>query len=425
MLHKLKRSLYFVVARYFRLFASLKLRRWHPKIIVVTGSAGKTTLLHLLEAQFGDEAHYSHHANSSYGIAFDILGLPGVTRSRLDWLKLAVLAPVRTFTAVHPQKLYVAEVDTDRPGEGGFLASLLKPDITLWVSLLHTHAAQFDRLVATGRFRSAEDAIAHDYGDVIAATRELVIFDGDNPAMVEQAKRTQAKLIPVRRQDLKSYRLVAGGSQFDLKGGRTYRLPAIVPEATYAQVAMVDKLFDYLKRQPDERYARFELPPGRSNLFKGIKNTTLIDSTYNNSNVGSLTAVIELLTNYPATRKWAVIGDILEQGLNEEREHRKLADVLNKTDFEELILVGPRLQATTEPALSTALHERTVIHSFTRPTEARDYLLEHLKGGEVILFKGVRFLEGVVEALLADKRDAAKLPRREAMMAKWRKRWGL
>jgi hypothetical protein len=47
-----------------------------------------------------------------------------------------------------------------------------------------------------------------------------------------------------------------------------------------------------------------------------------------------------------------------------------------------------------------------------------------LQGGETILFKGARFMEGVIENLLVDKKDAAKLVRREKIWEIRRKQWG-
>jgi len=424
MLSSLKRRLYFFVAYYFRFFARLKLRRWSPKIIVVTGSAGKTTLLHLIEAQLGAQAHYSHHANSSYGIPFDILGLPGVQRSRLDWLGLFVAAPFKAFTRTHPQKLYVAEVDTDRPKEGAFLASLLKPDITLWVSLLHTHTAQFDGLVKAGRYRTPEDAIAADYGNLVAATKELVILNGDDERMVKQTKRTEASIRHISLRALDSYQPAYDHTVF-VVGKKHYTLPALVPKATFYQVAMADELLEYLHQQPDFAYQRFHLPPGRSNVFKGIKGTTLIDSTYNNSNADSLIGVVDMFEELPVQHKWAVIGDLLEQGEDERREHQKVAEALNKTHFERLILCGPRVAQHTTPGLSDELRKRTEVVVYEQPAEVLAYLKAQLTGGEAVLFKGVRFLEGVIEALLADKNDAKKLPRREPIWEKRRKNWGL
>ena len=46
---KLKKRFYFIAAAYFRFFANFALKRWHPRVIAITGSVGKTTMLHLLE----------------------------------------------------------------------------------------------------------------------------------------------------------------------------------------------------------------------------------------------------------------------------------------------------------------------------------------------------------------------------------------
>ena len=91
---RLKKRLYFIVASYFRFFADRAFRRWHPRVIAVTGSVGKTTMLHLIEQELERKAHYSHDANSAFGIAFDLVGLKGVRGSKLRWicLLLAVAA---------------------------------------------------------------------------------------------------------------------------------------------------------------------------------------------------------------------------------------------------------------------------------------------------------------------------------------------
>ena len=75
---KLKKRFYFVAAKYFRHFADKALKRWKPRVIAITGSAGKTTMLNLMEHEMGKKAHYSHDANSAFGVSFDILGLKGV-----------------------------------------------------------------------------------------------------------------------------------------------------------------------------------------------------------------------------------------------------------------------------------------------------------------------------------------------------------
>jgi len=54
-----------------------------------------------------------------------------------------------------------------------------------------------------------------------------------------------------------------------------------------------------------------------------------------------------------------------------------------------------------------------------------DYLKGNIEGGEIILFKGARFLEGVIENLLEDKGNVKYLARREKIWEIRRKKWGL
>ena len=94
---KFKKRFYFTAAKYFRHFANRSLKRWKPRIIAITGSAGKTTMLNLMELQMADKANFSHDANSAFGIAFDILGMRGITGSKLKWIKLIIKTPLRAF----------------------------------------------------------------------------------------------------------------------------------------------------------------------------------------------------------------------------------------------------------------------------------------------------------------------------------------
>jgi len=121
----LKKRFYFVAADYFRYFANMVLRRWKPRIIAVTGSAGKTTMLNLLEHEIGKKAHYSHDANSAFGVSFDLLGLKGIRGSKLRWIWLLVAAPFRGLFLRRKEEFYVVEIDGERPHEAEFLAKWL------------------------------------------------------------------------------------------------------------------------------------------------------------------------------------------------------------------------------------------------------------------------------------------------------------
>ena len=111
-----------------------------------------------------------------------------------------------------------------------------------------------------------------------------------------------------------------------------------------------------------------------------------------------------------------------EQGAYEAEEHEKAAALIADADFSRVFLVGPRSRRFVLPILQ----ERGLsVESYTHTTEVVRALPEALEGGEILVFKGARFLESVVEAVLADKKDAEKLCRREDYWVARRKQWGL
>lgn len=416
MLRKSKNILYFLVARYFRFFARIRLKRWNPRVVVVTGSNGKTTTLHLIEVQLGKSARYSYGANSSFGIPFDILGLKRVSYSPLEWIQFAFLAPLRARQQPFDERIYVVEADCDRPYEGVFLSSLLTPEVTIWLSSARTHSMNFERSVRRKKFSSVDAAIAHEFGNFLEHTSGLVIANSDESRILEELKRTKATVQKISEQELGlKYHIGISGTEFTLRGAE-YHVPFLLPkEAAYSIEASV-RLAEYFGKQATNDIWKLQLPPGRSSLFKGIQNTTLVDSTYN-ANAASVAAILGMAKKMPGD-KWLVLGDLIEQGSQEKEEHEKVARMLQDSDFKKILLVGPRLRAYALPLLKESV-------AFDKPHEALAYLKESLKGGETIVFKGARFLEGVVEHLLLDASDAEKLCRREAVWQKRRAEWNV
>jgi UDP-N-acetylmuramoyl-tripeptide--D-alanyl-D-alanine ligase len=424
-MHAVKKRLYFVVAGYFAFWARFVLRRWQPRIVVITGSSGKTSTLHLVEAQLGERALYSHHANGALGIPFHILGLPTNVPSKPAWLGFLLKAPFCAFRRPPESKLYIVEADCDRPYEGAFLGRLLKPEVTVWVSVFRTHSMNFDKLVKSGAFPTHEAAIAYEFGNFAAAARKLVIASGDQPALVEQLQRVQpgVRVVTCSLAAVDTYEVMPAATRFSI-GRQAITLKGLHPKELGVNLQLVDELLKYLDNKLDPDYAGLHMPPGRSSIFAGQRDTTLIDSTYN-TGLGAMTALLNLFKAYPApTEKWLVLGDILEQGSVEREEHEKLAEAIAEVKADHIILLGPRTKQYTYPRLQ-ALLPVTPIVSFESPREVLDYLNMHLKGHETILFKGARGLEGVIEQLLADPAQASELVRREPVWIKRRQQWGL
>jgi UDP-N-acetylmuramoyl-tripeptide--D-alanyl-D-alanine ligase len=381
-----------------------------------------------------------------YGIAFHILDLKREKLLKGEWISLFFLTPIRALQKPPKEKYYIVEVDCDRPEEGRAVATFLDPDIVLWVSASRTHTVNFDRLILEKKFGSVEEAVAYEFGYLLEYCKRLVVVNGDNPYILEQLKRSRASVVKVEKKAwLEDYSLYDGRTEFVLKG-KKYILPFLLPEETFYAIAMCMELLDYLGVRKNMEYSNFVLPPGRSSVFKGLKETTIIDSTYN-ATPASVAAILSMFQKYKAYKKWIVFSDMVELGDEEKEEHERLAGLLSKTDAERILLMGPRMVKYTYPKLVSLRAKRgnpdhngiasssfdklrtprndIIVERFLTPKEVLDYLEKNLQIGTTILFKGARFLEGVIEHLLLDKDDKVKLPRREEVWERRRKEWGL
>ena len=123
-----------------------------------------------------------------------------------------------------------------------------------------------------------------------------------------------------------------------------------------------------------------------------------------------------------ASHKWLVIGDIVDEGSIEAEEHEKLADLIASVRPEEIILIGRRTKKYTAPRLKElGFSPKTTLD----PKKALTYIEKHTNGTETLVFKGSQYLEWIIEKLLDDPKDAAKLCRRESSAVKRRKNRGL
>lgn len=417
---KLKKRIYFKAARYFQFFANRALKRWHPRIIAITGSAGKTTVLHLLEHEMGDKAHYSHDANSAFGVPFDILGLRGVTGSKLRWFWLYLAAPVKSLYYCHKEPFYVVEIDGERPHEAEFLAKWLKPEVTIWVSIGLSHAVQFEKLVKNGKFATLDEAITSEFANLPKNTTKLVYIDGNSKKMQEAVQTIKAKIIPIKKSTIKKYVVYPDSTDFTY-GDVTFHFDHPEPKDIAFDLLVIQDLMKHLKLPFNSDFTDLKIAPGRSSYFKGKKGINIVDSSYN-AHIISMTSILDMVRRMHAEEKWLVIGDIVDQGSLEEQEHLKLAHLIADVEPDKVILVGRRTKKYTAPELKK---QGVSAVATTDPKKALAYIEKHITGKETLVFKGSQYLEWIIEKLLADPADAKKLCRREPAAVKRRKNWGL
>lgn len=417
---KLKKRFYFALARYFRFFANKVLQRWNPYIIAITGSAGKTTMLNLVENEIGKKAHFSHDANSAFGIPFDLLGLGGVRGSKAKWIYLVIAAPFKAIFKRRHEKYYVVEIDGERPHETEFLATWLKPEITIWVSIGKSHALQFEKEVKNGRFKSVEDAIVAEFASLPKNTKSLVYIDASSKTMVSATKGIKAKVKAIDKTKIKKYVVYPNSTDFTY-GDTTFHFNHPEPKDIAFNLLVLQDLMKYLKLPFEADFSNIRMAPGRCSYFEGKNGLQIVDSSYN-AHLISVASILDMAKRMHAEHKWLVIGDIVDQGEITKEEHEKLAGLIADVKPEKVILVGKRTKKYTAPKLKTLGISAVATLD---PKKALEYIEKTAKGGETIVFKGSQYLEWVIEKLLKNPEDAKKLCRREKAAVNRRKKWGL
>jgi UDP-N-acetylmuramyl pentapeptide synthase len=152
----------------------------------------------------------------------------------------------------------------------------------------------------------------------------------------------------------------------------------------------------------------FALPPGRLNLIPGVGSTTIIDSTWNAS-PRAVEAAIKTLGDYPAERRIALLGCIMNLGDVSESAHREAGRLVSRY-ADMLITVGPEARLIGEEASARGMPTH-LISSFEAQQDATDYLKDIIRRGDVILVKGSSplRLDRTVKSLMRDPDQADRL----------------
>ena len=162
-----------------------------------------------------------------------------------------------------------------------------------------------------------------------------------------------------------------------------------------------------------EQLRTYQAPAGRMRLIRGIKNTVIIDDTYNSSPAAANAALDTLHELSTPGRKYAVLGDMRELGSVSDDEHAKLGKyVVGKADV--LVTVGESAKHIAHAAIAAGFMEDRVM-SFDKPDGVGNFLQDKLKPTDLILVKasqGTR-CEKVVKEIMAEPTRAAELLTRQ------------
>ncbi len=409
-----------------KIFARLLIKKYRPVIVGITGSVGKTSAKEAttLVLQRKLRVRTSHkNYNNEIGLPLTIIGVASPGRDFWGWLKVFARAArlILSRDRNYPQVL-VLEMGVDRPGDMAYLLSIAPAKVGVITAVSHSHLEYFGTVV---NIKKEKQALIDKLDK-----KGLAVLNYDNEVTRAMTSASPARVLSygfgeganLRAQDI-SYNY--GKGDYELSGVRfklNYNgaiVPVIMPNvfcapALYAALAAaaVATYFNFNLLEIASALKDFSLPPGRMNLLPGVKQTFIIDDSYNSSPEAALAAVNTLaaIKIDEKADKFAVLGDMLEIGHYTEEGHRLVGAKVAASGIKYLIAVGEKARDFIRGAKEAGMEDDFIFH-FDTAEEAGKFLQDRIKAGDVLLVKASQKmrLEKVVKELMAEPERAGEL----------------
>ncbi len=417
-----------------RLEAQLVLYKYKPYIIAITGSVGKTSTkdaVYAVMSEFTDVRRSEKSFNSEIGLPLTILGLPNAWNNPVGWLKnFAKGLKLILLPNTYPKWL-VLEVGVGKPGDMERTGSWLRTDAVIITAIGETPAHV--------EFFASRKHLIEEKSALIKTLKKdgILILNADDKDVL--AMHTKTKNIFVTYGFTESAHVVASSdtvlySREGIPEGVIYRideegrsLPVAIEGVfgrnhVYASLAALT-LASGLKLNmvtAVNALKRYDVPPGRMRLLRGINGSIIIDDSYNSSPLASESALKTLGEVTCTGRKIAVLGDMLELGRHTHETHKNIGSIVKKV-ADVLVVVGPRAKSIAEGALEVKMAKKN-IYEFSDAYQAAAFLKSFVSGGDVVLIKGSQGMrmERVTESILLDQEHKNKLLVRQD--AEWKKK---
>lgn len=419
------------VTKLLGILARAIVRRYRPMIVGVTGSVGKTSTKEAIFAVLKKKYRVRRSEksfNTEIGMPLTIIGADHPGQNVFGWIGVIAKGCWQLVTRASYPEILVLEFGVQMPNDMEYLISIAPPLVSVMTAIgdVPVHI----------EFFADADEIAEEKGKLIVAlpTDGYAVLNCDDEAILKMKIRTRAHVLsygfgPDAALRIVGYELRTGamtdrgsgnGINFKLLYGK--RITPVRLGNTFgkhhayaaAAAACVGLAFNMNLLEIAEALAGYESPLGRLKLLRGNKNSLILDDTYNASPIATR-AALEVLREFPARRKIAVLGDMLELGKYTEAAHREIGDEAAAI-ADVFIGVGERMKFAMDEATRPGIENRRAMQQsdvfwFASAKEAGNRLEAILKPGDIVLIKGSQDmrLERVVKEVMAEPERAQDL----------------
>jgi len=348
------------------------------RVIAITGSSGKTSTKEYVRAVV--RTRYRVHANAGN-------------------LNSTVGAPLAVLDADGDAQYLICEVGANQPGEIGAIAEVLQPDVGVITNIGDAHVGHF----------GSRAGIAQAKSELIAGIRPegYAVLPRDDDYFLSLGESTRARVVTFGSTAgadacVTSIQQEVSGTAFFVNG-QAARVPALgsyhvlnaAAAVAVGQVCGVDEGLAI------ESLAGVTPLDGRGRIHH-VRGTTIIDESYNASPASMLRSIF-MLAQVAATRRIAVLGDMLELGTHADDRVREVGNALAASVVDLVFWIGPQ-GATIEKLLSSS---RCQLERFDELADLTGRVLDAVAPDDVVLVKASRAcgLDKTVRALVDSPKE--------------------
>lgn len=340
------------------------------KVVAVTGSNGKTTTKDLIASLLAEK--YAVHKtkgnlNNHIGVPLTLLSMPEET------------------------EIAVIEMGMNHRGEISVLSNIARPDVAVITNIGESHIEHLGSREGIAKAKL-------EVKDGLSPTGALVI-DGDEPLLRNLLKEESRLLIKTgwetdsdESPEQIEVRGTEGVSFQSRKTGTRFTLP-LLGRHNVKNALLAIEVARYFKLREEEivrGLANVTLTGMRLETKMARNGMLLIDDAYNASPT-SMKAALDLLAEIePEKEKWALLGDMLETGEQEEHYHRELGVYAMEKGIHRLYTIGERGRWIHEGAMKAKACDNQALVHFHTPDEAVETLLREGHPETILLVKASR-----------------------------------
>ena len=363
-----------------KILAQATLWRYKPLVIGVTGSVGKTftkeAIYTVLKEKFNARRNVKNY-NNEIGAPLTILGQASGGKSVWQWLQIFLIGFFEIFYTKNYPKILILEMGADKMGDISYLTGFIKCYVGAITAI--------GEIPVHVEFFQSVNQVAREKSNLVRSLNEdgWAVLNYDDERVRAMIKKTSAQIFTYgfdEQADLRASNfeqrldnLNEAGISFkvDYQGSNVpVRLKNIYAKHQVHSVLAgmaVGLIFKMNLVEIAEALRGYRPIVGRLHLLRGVKNTRIIDDTYNSSPSSALGALdlLEKISNSRGDgepgRKIAALGDMLELGAFTEQAHRQIgARAAQVVDI--LLAVGERSIFMADQAKKSGLTNDKVLY---------------------------------------------------------------